>query len=142
MVKTKEENNQGEIVIATFTKKILPFGNSAHIPIGKEFIGNEAEVKIKGKWFLCKGCHDVIYGKNNFSPDPSFCIGCYKENEAIKNNQCLSCNGPNPEKDYWGNCEKCWNKHREELEEWNKKHGTPLKDFDKKINEVEKKKKS
>ena len=70
------------------------------------------------KPFLCKGCHDLIRKPHNFSKDPTLCIYCYREKQYIERNECVSCGGPDPEKVYWGRCEKCFFKEVDEEEEF------------------------
>lgn len=130
MVNPKDKDYSGNIVVARFKKVVTPFGTSGHIPVGKEFVGDEAEIQIRRKYFICNGCHETITGKDNFSPNPNLCISCYKENEAMKNNKCKSCGGPNPIKELWAQCQKCWDKSLEENEKWNKAHGKPMMDFE------------
>lgn len=66
------------------------------------------------KPFICKGCNKLIIKPHKFSKEPELCIGCYQIKEAIKSNQCLGCGGKNPKEEYWGLCEKCFNKPQTE----------------------------
>ena len=59
---------------------------------------------------ICKGCLEVISKAIDQSKEKDVCISCFREQEAVKNNKCLSCGGQNPKKEFWGTCETCFNK--------------------------------
>ena len=89
-----------EDTIANFKRKVVPSGNSAHIPISREFLGDDANIIIKRKYYICKGCAETIMEHNASSPEPGYCYPCHLQREAMKHNKCMICGGPNPIKEF------------------------------------------
>jgi ribosomal protein L40E len=75
----------------------------------------------KPKPFICKGCMDIIEKPMQFSKHKDYCVGCYEEKKIFDLGICKICGGENPVKQYWGECEKCWEQGVKEMEELNKR---------------------
>ncbi len=112
----------GEFVLARFNKKVTQFGTSAHIPIGKEYIGSDAEITIKKKWMICQRCSETFIDTKEFSPDSKYCNNCYDALKFLEKKKgklkCEKCGEKMSEEEYkyaWNEeiCQKCWNEKAE-----------------------------
>lgn len=114
----------GKAVITRFTKKVTPFGTSGHINVGKQYIGDDADVTIKRKWMICQRCSETFVKGENFSKDPRYCQTCFEALKFLDKKKgklkCRSCGKKISEEEYkqaWDNeiCEDCWIKEAEEF---------------------------
>ena len=113
------------IIAKKLIRKVMPSGNSGHVNVGKEFIGDIAEVKIIRKWIVCKRCSQTFTNKKNFSPDDNYCLTCYDAIKFLKKNKNLKCKKCKKKmtaeeyKNSWNNpiCEACFVVEIEEAEE-------------------------
>lgn len=119
----KKKVMQGNYIIP-LKRKVTPSGNSAHIVVGKEFLGCDAEIIIRKRWMICQRCSETFTQEKDFSKDPSYCSRCYAAIQFLKNKKgklkCEKCSGPVTEEEYkhhWDTeiCESCWIKEAEEF---------------------------
>jgi putative transposon-encoded protein len=114
MVKTKNKKGEtiykGKIVVDSFKRKVSNFGNSAHVTIPKKYLGDTAIVEIQRDYFICKGCLETITISDLKSPIEGLCKYCHREQQALKEDKCISCGGKGVKEKYFGKCEKCFNK--------------------------------
>lgn len=90
--------------------KLAKKQTSAHIYLPRQWEGFDVDViLISPKPFICSRCSVTIMKEENFSPEKGLCSFCYREKKALKENKCVICKGPNPKKEQWAQCDKCFN---------------------------------
>jgi len=123
--KDKEEVMTGMAVIDKFTKKVTPFGTSGHVNVGKDYVGDEAEITIRRRWMICRRCSETFVKGKNFSEDLRYCQRCYEALKYIEKKKgklkCKSCGKKITEQEYkeaWDNeiCDGCLIKELEKDE--------------------------
>ena len=105
----KQKVYSGKMLIDEVKKKIGIVGNSGQVIVPRKYVGDTAVVKIYRDFFICSRCGETISGKDNYSPEEGLCKFCYREREAMKKGECVSCGGPNPVEGQWAQCDKCFN---------------------------------
>ena len=117
--KDKKGSFTGKVIIAQFTKEVTPFGTSGHINVGKQFIGDDANVTIHRKYLNCRRCHETFIKPENFSEDLRFCKRCLGAIEYVNLKKgelkCKVCDkkiSPETYQKHWDVeiCEDCWEK--------------------------------
>ena len=64
---------------------------------------------------ICKDCMEIIRKPSQVgNVDRVLCVCCERERKAVEQDKCISCEGKGALRLYWGQCEKCFNKHIED----------------------------
>ncbi len=64
--------------------------------------------KTINKALVCEGCNEKIAKAEDFSEDPKLCYSCFKQKEAVDNDECLVCCGKGAMTRYGGQCKDCF----------------------------------
>ncbi len=117
MSKEEVKAMTGEMTMGVLKKEVKAFGNTGHVLIPKRFVGDNAEIKIKKKWIICRRCSETFMDPLNFSSDERYCKRCFEAIKFLNVNKdklkCGKCHKKITEENYqnaWDEeiCPNCW----------------------------------